>query len=155
MRYFASLLGLLFLPSCGQVVAIKIPRQDPNPNAFYLCEPAGDAFQCKSERAFHQYDRELSAGEKECEYGVANVYVETSWHGSVKRVQYQCSVAPVGDFRRTTRDLREDALRARGPEQPGASGRPRGVKEPTTTATSPATTFSTSPGVVEAPKAQP
>lgn len=98
MRHFASMLWLLCLSGCGQVVAVKIPRQDPNPNAFYLCEPAGDGFACKSERAFHQYDRELLAGEKECEYGVANVYLETSWHGSVTRVQYQCSVAPVGDF---------------------------------------------------------
>jgi hypothetical protein len=99
MRVSSVLAGLLCLTGCGQVVAVKIPRQDPNPNAFYLCEPAGEgAFACKSERAFHQYDRELVAGEKECDYGVANVYVETNWHGSVKRIQYQCSVAPVGDF---------------------------------------------------------
>jgi hypothetical protein len=99
MRVFSGLLVLLTLAGCGQVVAVKIPRQDPNPNAFYLCEPAGDgAFSCKSERAFHQYDRELVAGDKECDYGVANVYVETSWHGSVTRIQYQCSTAPVGDF---------------------------------------------------------
>lgn len=99
MRVFTAWLGLLCLAGCGQVVAVKIPRQDPNPNAFYLCEPAGEgAFACKSERAFHQYDRELLAGEKECDYGVANVYVETSWHGSVTRIQYQCSTAPVGDF---------------------------------------------------------
>lgn len=99
MRVFTGLLWGLCLSGCGQVVAIKMPRQDPNPNAFYLCEPAGEgAFACKSERAFHQYDRELVAGEKECEYGVANVHVETSWRGSVTRIQYQCSVAPVADF---------------------------------------------------------
>jgi hypothetical protein len=99
MRLFTRVLWLLCLSGCGQVVAIKIPRQDPNPNAFYLCEPSGKAgFDCKSERAFHQYDRELLAGDKECDYGVAAVYVETSWHGSVTRIQYQCSTAPVGDF---------------------------------------------------------
>jgi hypothetical protein len=90
---------LLLLSGCGQVVAIKMPAQDPNPNAYYVCEPAsgGAGFDCKSHREFHQYDRELDAG-KECSFGVANVYVETSWHGSVTRIQYVCSTAPVGAF---------------------------------------------------------
>ncbi len=81
------------------MVAIKLPQQDPNPNAYYVCQPSasGATFDCKSERAFHQYDRELLAGH-ECSYGVANVYVETSWHGSVTRIQYVCSTPPVGGF---------------------------------------------------------
>jgi hypothetical protein len=90
---------LLCLAGCGQVVAIKMPKHDPNPNAFYLCEPAGDSgFSCQSGRKFHQYDRELVAGASQCAYGIANVYVETSWHGKVSQIQFQCSTPPVGDF---------------------------------------------------------
>jgi hypothetical protein len=90
----------LWLSGCGgQVVAVKLPMQDPNPNGYYVCVPGagGASFDCKSERAFHQYDRELLAGEH-CEYGVANLYVETNWHGTVTRIQYVCGTAPVGGF---------------------------------------------------------
>lgn len=80
-------------------MAVKLPAQDPNPNTYYVCEPSsgGAGFDCQSHRAFHQYDRELDAG-RECSFGVANVYVETSWHGSVTRIQYVCSAAPIGGF---------------------------------------------------------
>ena len=97
---FVALVSLLWLAGCGgQLVAIKLPRQDPNPNAYYVCVPTEGApsFSCHSERAFHQYDRELLAGEQ-CDYGVANVYVETNWRGNVTRIQYVCGTAPVGDF---------------------------------------------------------
>jgi hypothetical protein len=97
-KTIARLLCLLSLTGCGQVIAIKLPKQDPNPNGFYVCEPAGTGFACQSARVFHQYDRQLLAGEKECDYGIAALYVETSWHGSVTRIQYQCSTPPVGDF---------------------------------------------------------
>jgi hypothetical protein len=99
-RSFSTLLLPICLSGCsGQVVAVKLPKQDPNPNAYYVCTPSagGASFDCKSERAFHQYDRELLAG-KECEYGVANVYVETDWRGNVTRIQYVCGTAPVGGF---------------------------------------------------------
>jgi hypothetical protein len=92
--------GLLsFVVGCGQVVAIKLPNQDPNPSAFYLCQPTGDgAFTCESGRKFHQYDAELAAARNECAFGIANVYVETSWRGKVTHIQYQCSTPPVGGF---------------------------------------------------------
>lgn len=99
-----STLRMLFLLVClsgcgGQVVAIKLPRQDPNVNAHYVCVPAasGETFECKSGRAFHQYDSELAAG-AECEYGVANLHVETDWRGRVTRVQYVCAAAAVGEL---------------------------------------------------------
>jgi hypothetical protein len=84
----------------GQLVAIKLPKSDPNPNAYYVCVPsaASATFQCKSERVFHQYDRELVVSERECPFGVANVYVETDWRGKVTRIQYVCGTAPVGGF---------------------------------------------------------
>jgi hypothetical protein len=84
----------------GQLVAIKLPKQDANPNAYYVCTPKAGAatFDCKSERAFHQYDRELIVTEQQCDHGVANLYVETNWRGNVSRIQYVCSTAPVGDF---------------------------------------------------------
>jgi len=94
------LLALLLLaPACGQVVAIKVARHDPNPSGYYVCEPSGngEAFACKSDRAFHQYDAELAAGEP-CEYGIANLHVETNWRGKVTRIQFSCAVAPVGEF---------------------------------------------------------
>ena len=97
----ARVVCLLCLTSCGgQVVAIKLPKYDPNPNAFYVCEPSsgGASFDCRSERAFHQYDRELVVGTERCDYGVASIYVETNSHGKVTRVQYQCAVAEVEDF---------------------------------------------------------
>jgi hypothetical protein len=98
LRGLARCILLWLLTGCGQVVAIKLPRQDPNPNAYYVCEPAGGAsFDCKSHREFHAYDRELTAG-KECSFGVANVYVATNWHGNVSRIQYVCSTPPVGGF---------------------------------------------------------
>lgn len=80
-------------------MAIKVRGQDPNVNAYYLCEPSasGATFDCKSGRQFHQYDRQLLAGE-ECSYGVSDAYVETNWHGSVTRIQYVCSTPPVGGF---------------------------------------------------------
>ena len=34
----------------------------------------------------------------ECEYGIANVYVETDWRGNVTRIQYVCTTPPVGGF---------------------------------------------------------
>src|SRR4051812_15870590 len=89
------------LPGCsGQLVAIKLPKQDANPNAYYVCAPkaAGATFDCKSERAFHQYDRRLVVSERECPFGVADVYVETDWRGKVTRIQYVCGSAPVGEF---------------------------------------------------------
>lgn len=93
--------GLLpiVLAGCGQVVAVKLPGRDPNPNAYYVCEPSagGASFDCKNHREFHQYDRALDVG-KECSFGVANVYVETNWHGSVSRIQYVCSTPAVGGF---------------------------------------------------------
>jgi hypothetical protein len=92
---------LALLSGCsGQLVAVKLPKQDANPNAYYVCTPAegGATFDCHSERAFHQYDRELVISEQQCDYGVANVYVETNWHGKVTRIQYVCGTAPVGEF---------------------------------------------------------
>jgi hypothetical protein len=92
---------VLCLTGCsGQLVAIKLPKQDANPNAYYVCTPkdGGTTFDCKSERVFHQYDRELVVSEQQCDYGVANVYVETNWRGNVTRIQYVCSTAPVGEF---------------------------------------------------------
>lgn len=92
---------VLCLTGCtGQLVAIKLPKQDANPNAYYVCTPssAGATFDCKSERAFHQYDRELVVGEQQCAFGVANVYVETNWRGTVTRIQYVCGTAPVREF---------------------------------------------------------
>jgi hypothetical protein len=98
LRGLAQCVLLWLLTGCGQVVAIKLPGQDPNPNGYYVCEPAGGvSFDCKSHREFHQYDRELDAG-KECSFGVANVYVETNWHGNVSRIQYVCSTPPVAGF---------------------------------------------------------
>ena len=96
---FVLWLGLWLVSCSGQVVAIKLPQQDPNPNAYYVCEPTsgGASFDCKSDRKFHQYDRELLAG-KECSFGVANVYVETNWKGNVTRIQYVCSTPAVGGF---------------------------------------------------------
>jgi len=84
----------------GQLVAIKLPKQDANPNAYYVCVPSavGATFDCKSERTFHQYDRELVVSEQRCAFGVANVYVETNWRGKVTRIQYVCGTAPVGEF---------------------------------------------------------
>ena len=98
---FARLAWFVLLTGCGgQLVAIKLPKQDPNPNAYYVCTPsaAGASFDCRSERAFHQYDRELAISEQQCDFGVANVYVETNWHGKVTRIQYVCGTAPVGGF---------------------------------------------------------
>lgn len=95
------LLWLLWLSGCGgELIAVKLPKQDANPNGYYVCTPAagGQSFDCRSERAFHQYDRELTIGEQQCNFGVANVYVETNWRGRVTRVQYVCSTAPVGGF---------------------------------------------------------
>lgn len=92
---------LLCLTGCGgQLVAIKLPKQDANPNAYYVCTPstADKTFVCRSERAFHAYDRELSISEQQCDFGVANVYVETNWRGNVTRIQYVCGTAPVGGF---------------------------------------------------------
>src|SRR5262245_47992344 len=88
--------GFVGLTGCGgQGVAIRLAKHHPNPNAFYVCEPSaeGASFDCRSERAFHQYDRELVVGTKECDFGVASVYVETNSHGKVTRIQYQCAVA--------------------------------------------------------------
>ena len=92
---------LLCVTGCsGQLVQIKLPKQDANPNAYYVCAPSagGATFDCKSERAFHQYDRELSISEQQCDFGVANLYVETDWKGKVTRIQYVCGTAPVGGF---------------------------------------------------------
>jgi hypothetical protein len=92
---------VLCLSGCGgQLVAIKLPKQDANANAYYVCTPSATSatFDCKSERAFHQYDRELVVSERQCAFGVANVYVETNWRGNVTRIQYVCGTAPVGDF---------------------------------------------------------
>lgn len=97
----AWIIGFFWVTGCGgQVVAIKLPKYDPNPNAFYVCEPssAGASFECRSERAFHQYDRELVVGKEQCDYGISTLYVETSSHGKVTRIQYQCAVAEVEDF---------------------------------------------------------
>ena len=97
---FATLSVVFWLSACGgQVVAIKLPKQDANPNGYYVCTPSagGATFDCRSERAFHNYDRELLAG-TECEYGIANVYVETDWRGNVTRIQYVCTTPPVGGF---------------------------------------------------------
>lgn len=91
----------LSLAGCsGQLVAIKLPKQDANPNAYYVCTPStgGTSFDCRSERAFHQYDRELVVTEQSCDFGVANVYVETNWRGTVTRIQYVCGSAGVGGF---------------------------------------------------------
>lgn len=96
-----ALLTLLLLTGCGgQLVAIKLPKQDANPNAYYVCKPAESSatFDCRSERAFHQYDRELVVSEQVCAFGVASVYVETDWRGKVTRIQYVCGTAPVDDF---------------------------------------------------------
>ena len=91
----------LCLSGCsGQLVAIKLPKQDANPNDYSVCTPSagGASFDCRSERAFHQYDRELVIDEQRCDFGVANVYVETNWRGKVTRIQYVCGTAPVGGF---------------------------------------------------------
>lgn len=101
-----GLMWIALVSSCGgQLVAIKLPKQDPNPNAYYVCKPTEGAptFECRSERAFHQYDRQLAVPEEQCPYGVANVYVETDWRGKVTRVQYVCGTAPVGDFPQASR----------------------------------------------------
>jgi hypothetical protein len=98
---FARLAWCLCLSGCGgQLVAIKLPKQDANPNAYYVCTPSagGASFDCRSERAFHQYDRELAISEQQCDFGVANVYVETNFRGKVTRIQYVCGTAPVGGF---------------------------------------------------------
>lgn len=92
---------LLCLSGCsGQLVAIKLPKQDANPQAYYVCAPSagGASFDCRSERAFHQYDRELVVTEQQCAFGVADMYVETNWHGKVTRIQYVCATPPVGGF---------------------------------------------------------
>ncbi len=83
----------------GEVVAVKFVGKDANPSAYFTCIPTstGTSFSCASGQAFHQYDREFGAGQ-ECQYGIANVYVETSGTGKVTRVQYDCAVAPVGGF---------------------------------------------------------
>lgn len=104
MKLVTSILGQLLLFTCisgcgGRVVAIKLPRQDPNVNAYYLCQPSAneESFECASGRAFHQYDSELAAG-AQCEYGVAALHVETDWRGRVTRIQYVCAVAAVSDL---------------------------------------------------------
>lgn len=91
---------LLWLTGCGQVVAVKLPTRDANVNANYTCTPSSSAptFDCRSQRTFHQYDRELGVDKKTCPFGVANVYVETNWHGGVSRIQYTCALAGVGGF---------------------------------------------------------
>lgn len=92
---------LLCLTGCGgELIQIKLPKSDANPNAYYVCTPApgSPTFDCHSERAFHQYDRELVITEQQCDFGVANLYVETNSHGKVTRVQYVCGTAPVGGF---------------------------------------------------------
>lgn len=90
---------VLAATGCGQVVAIKVAKQDPNPQGYYVCVPSesGTTFVCQSDRAFHQYDAELAAGEP-CEYGVANLHVESNWRGKVTRIQFSCATPPVGEF---------------------------------------------------------
>jgi len=104
MKLDISAVGPWVLLGClsgcgGQVVAIKLPRQDPNVNAHYLCQPSasGESFDCASGRAFHQYDSELVAG-AQCEYGIATLHVETDWRGHVTRIQYVCAAAAVSDL---------------------------------------------------------
>lgn len=91
---------LALVSGCGgQLVAVKLPK-DPSPQAHYVCKPneAKPSFDCESNRAFHQYDRELVVSRETCAEGVANVYVETNWQGKVTRIQYTCALPPVEDF---------------------------------------------------------
>ena len=99
---FAKWPLLLCLTACGQVVKIKVPQpgsnpSDPNVNGTYVCTPSDKTFDCKSGVAYFAYDREVDVG-KQCQYGVANVYAATNWHGSVTEIQYACALAPVTPF---------------------------------------------------------
>jgi len=96
-RLFA--LAICVAGCSGEVIAVKLKNQEPNPNGYFTCQPAeGSAtFTCASGQAFHQSDRELLAGEP-CPYGLASIQVETSSSGKVTRVQYACALAPIGDF---------------------------------------------------------
>jgi len=84
--------------ACSHVVAIKMPSKDPNPQAFYTCEPKNEGFVCDSAQSLHQYDQRLEPSEQKCENGIYQVHVETNWHGGISRIQYQCAVAEVGGF---------------------------------------------------------
>jgi len=84
--------------ACGHVVAVRMPNKDPNPQAYYTCEPDGTGFKCDSGQSLHQFDQRLEPSAQNCENGVYEVHIETNWHGGVSRAQYQCAVAPVGGF---------------------------------------------------------
>lgn len=86
--------------ACANVVAIKMPNQDPHPQAFYTCEPDGTAFKCDSAQSLHQYDLRLEPNQQKCENGIYQVHVKTNWHGGISEVQYQCALArgDVGGF---------------------------------------------------------
>lgn len=91
--------ALLGAVACANVVAIKMPSKDPNPQAFYTCEPNGTGFQCNSAQTLHQFNLQLEPSEQKCEYGIYEVHVKTNWHGGISEVQYQCAVASsIGGF---------------------------------------------------------
>lgn len=85
--------ALLGCVACANVLAIKMPSKDPNPQAYYTCEPEGAALECHSAQTLHQYDVRLEPSEQKCEYGIYEVHVKTNWHGGISKVQYQCAVA--------------------------------------------------------------
>ena len=100
---FAKWLIVLSVTGCGQVVKIKVPQpgsapSDPNVNGTYVCTPDDKtSFDCKSGVAYSAYKREVDVG-KQCQYGVANVYVATNFHGGVTEIQFACALAPVTGF---------------------------------------------------------
>ena len=100
MRLLGPLLAgaLLGCVACANVLAIKMPGKDPNPQAFYTCQPNGTALKCESAQTLHQFDLRLEPSEQKCEYGIYQLHVKTNWHGGISEVQYQCAVPPVGGF---------------------------------------------------------
>jgi hypothetical protein len=96
---WAVALGVLLVNlACGNVVAIRIPKTDPHPQAFYTCEPAGTDYKCESAQSLHQYDSRLEPSAEKCENGIHQVHVQTNWHGGVSRIQYQCALPGPGGF---------------------------------------------------------